>query len=337
MQFHIRQKLSRLFILALLISGCSSMQPLPNYARTGDTILVSLGGTDTNAKVPVLWKENMTATVTDAANSAYPVKVRNLFRVYSDPTSKYSYSSSQGSYDWESWVSANMGVWLAVIDLSDPATGQYPPLATGSGKISISSPELEPWIDYSGFGWSWTNGNLGVIPIEILPGTGKPNPLNYMGPVSHYPLDSLEPAPQVEVRANVPAEFGTVIGGATFVFRYVTADFGTTAERRPRVTTTAGDQNVQLASRHADQGDGTTLLTVLLGNPHGFNPDNSGTGLAQGRSLLRSLRFDIMWRETDKIINDVNWQNSIQLVSAQFVDLDGNPLPGVMPMMAKVR
>ncbi len=337
MQFHIRQKLSRIFILALLISGCSSMQPLPNYARTGDTIMVSLGGTDSNAKVPVLWKENMTATVMDAASSTYPVKVRNLFRVFSDPTSKYSFSSSQGSLDWESWVPANMGVWLAVIDLFDPATGQYPPLAVGSGKLSISSPELESWIDYPGFGWSWTNGNLGAIPIEILPGPGKPNPLNYMGPVSHYPLDSLEPTPQVEVRANVPAEFGVVIGGATFVFRYVTADFGTTAERRPRVTTTAGDPNVQLASRHVDQGDSTTLLTVLIGNPHGFNPDNAGTGLAQGRSLLRSLRFDIMWRATDKTINDVNWQNSIQLVSAQFVDLDGNPLPSVMPMLAKVR
>lgn len=324
-------------IFLLLVTSCASQQPLSNYARTGDTILVSLGGTDTNAKVPVLWKENITATVTDATNNAYPVKVRNLFRVYSDPTSKYSHSSSGSSGFLESWVPANMGVWLAVIDLSDPATGQYPPLMTGAGKLSITSPEMEPWIDYSGLGWTWTNGNLETIPIEIIPGTGNPNPLNYMWPVSHYPLDSLEPAPQVEVRANVPAEFGTVIGGATFVFRYVTADFGTTAERRPRVTTTAGDPNVQLASRYVDQGDGTTLLTVLLGNPHGFNPDNSRAGLAQGRSLLRSLRFDIMWRVTDKIINDVNWQSSIQLVSAQFVDLDGNPLPGVMPMMAKVR
>jgi hypothetical protein len=340
-RLRIRIKVLILLVAPLTIIGCASQQPLSSYARTGDTVMVSLGGTDTNALVPVLRKENITATITDSANNAYPIKVRNVFRVFSDPTSKYGYSSPKNfnlnEAELEEWVPSNMGLWMAVVDLVDPNSGQLLPLATGPGKLSIASPELAPWIDYSGFGWSWSNGNLTVIPIEILPGTGSPNPLNHMQPVSHFPLDSLEPNPQIEVRAYVPDQFSTIVGGGTFVFRYVTADFGTSAGRRPRVTTTGDDQNVQLVSRYIDQADGTTLLTVLIVNPHGFNPNNTKTNLVSGRSLLRSLRVNIMWRDPATAIDDQNWQNSLQLVSGQFVDLDGNPLPSVTPILAKVR
>lgn len=341
MRIHIRLHIVVLVPL-LWVVGCASQQPLSNYARTGDTVMVSLGGTDTNALVPVLRKEDMTATITDASNNVYPVKVRNVFRVYSDPTSKYSFSGpkpvNQSESEWEEWVPSHMGLWLAVIDLLDPNTEQIPALAIGQGKLAISSPELTPWIDYPGWGWTWTNGNLSSIPIEIVPGTGSPNPLNRMDPVMHSPLDSLEALPQIEVRAVVPAEFNTIIGGGTFVFRYVTADFGSAIGRRPRVTTTAADPNVQLASRYVDQGDGTTLITVLIGNPHGFRPDNNkNNNLMRGQSLLRSLRFDIMWRDPVTDINNENWRGSLQYVSGQFVDLDGNPLPNITPIMAKVR
>lgn len=324
-----------------VVLGCASQQPISSYARTGDTVLVSLGGTDTNALVPVLKKETVTATITDAANNVYPVKVRNVFRVYSDPTSKYAYSGPKNvnSYEgeWEEWVPSNMGLWMAVIDIQDPITGQSPSLTAGQGKLSFSSPELAPWIDYPGWGWTWSNGNLSAIPIEILPGMGSPNPMNYMQPITQSPLNSLEPNPQIEVRAEVSSEFSTIVGGGTFVFSYVTANFGTAVGRRPRVTTTANDPSVQLVSRYFDQTDGTTLLTVLIGNPHGFNPNNIKTGLILGRSLLRSLRFNIMWRDPVTAIDDVNWQNSIQFVSGQYVDLDGYPLPDVVPVIAKVR
>ena len=327
--------------LVLLTVGCASQQPISNYARTGDTVMISLGGTDTNALAPVVRKENVTASITDSANNAYPVKVRNVFRVFSDPTSKYSYSSPKNvnpnEAEWEEWVPPNMGLWMAVIDLQDPITGQFPPLAAGQGRLSVASPELTPWIDYPGWGWTWPNGNLSAIPLEILPGTGSPNPMNYMQPVTHSPLNSLEPNPHIEVAARVPGGYATIVGGGTFVFSYVTADFGAAVGRRPRVTTTSDDQNVQLVSSYADQADGTTLLTVLIANPHGFNPDNTKLALARGRSLLRSLRFEIMWRDPAKAIGDQNWQSSIQLISGQYVDLDGNPLPEVVPVLAKVR
>lgn len=334
----LRMKIVIFLAATLTLIGCASRQPISNYARSGDTVMVSLGGTNANALVSVLKKEKITVTLIDAANVIHPVKVRNVFRVYSDPTSAYSFSSiSESLSPPEAAAPPHMGLWMAVIDLVDPNTGVAPAIAVGPGTLSVASPELMSWIDYFGVGLTWSNGNLKSIPIEILPGSGSPNPMNFMQAISFAPLNALEPSPHIEVTAGVPAGFGTIIGGGTFVFRYVTADFGAHAIQHPRVTTTAADQNVQLVSHYVDQADGTTLLTVMMANPYGFNPDNSRTGLVWGRSLLRSLRFDIMWRNPQKVIDDENWQSSINFVSGQYVDLNGNPLPQVVPVLAKVR
>ncbi len=334
----IKKSTNYLYLMALsfIAMGCASMQPLSNYARTGDTVAISLGGTDSNALAPVLKKENITVTIKDAANSVYPVKVRNVFRVYSDPTSGYDYYAplpNSGSYD--AYVPAHMGQWMAIIDLVDPTSGNPPALATGSATLSVASPQLQNWVDYPGWGWTWTNGNLSSIPIQILPGTGSANPMNYQQPITFAPLGELEPRPQVEV--SVSGTPSTLIGGGSFTFSYVTANFGTAQGQRPLVTTTTPDPNVQLASNYVDQANGTTLITVLISNPHGFNVDNSKTGLAVGRSMLRSLRFDIMWGNPATTINDTNWQQSLQLVSSQYYNLSGNPMAELSPVLTKVR
>jgi hypothetical protein len=311
-------------IISFMVIGCASMQPLSNYARTGDTVAISLGGTDSNALVPVLKKENIAIIITDAANNVYPIKIRNVFRIYSDPTSIYSYS--RGS------VPPHMGQWMAIIDLVDPNSGQPPALAIGPATLSVSSPQIQNYVDYPGGGFPSGSGNLGAIPIQILAGTGSANPMNYESYVNVTPLDDLEPLPQVEI--SVAGTPSTLIGGGTFTFRYVTVDFNQNG--RPQVTTTTPDPNVQLASNYVGQADGTTQLTVLITNPHGFNIDNRQTGLDVGRSLLRSLRFNIIWNNYTAI-TDSNWQQSLQLVSGQYFDLNGNVMSGISPVVTKVR
>ena len=46
-----------------LFSGCSSMQSMSSYARTGDTISIALGGSeDSNSLVEILKKEDIGRT-----------------------------------------------------------------------------------------------------------------------------------------------------------------------------------------------------------------------------------------------------------------------------------
>lgn len=322
--------------IALLMSACASMQPLSNYARTGDTVMISLGGTDSNARVPVLKKENLTITITDASDTSYPVKVRRLFRVYSDPTGGYSYRSASlmdpSPSNLDVYVDAYQGQWMAVIDLVDPATDTPWPLAIGTAQLSVSSPEIQNWVDYSGYGYTWANGDLDNVPVEIIAGAGSPNPLNYMDVMNNYSLASLEPQPQVEVTVSgtPPAD----IGGGSLEIRYTDADFKANAP--PVVTMTTPDPNIQLASSREPQGDGTTMLRILIMNPHGFMQSDYQAGLVAGKSLLRSLRFNLVW-EPNAVVNDTNWQNSIQLVNSEFVDVDGNLLPELAPVLTKVR
>lgn len=323
-----------LLAICVLCYGCAGMQPLSNYARSGDTVMISLGGSDSNALQPVLKKENLTVSITDALGNNYPVKVRNLFRVNADAASGYAFRSPTGNLPWDNYVAPHQGLWLAVLDLVDPADDSPLPLATGMATIAVSSPEIQNWFDHSGFGWSWTNGNLDAVPIEILPGTGAPNPMNYLGPLASAPLDSLEPNPQIEVSAG--GDVDGPIGGGSFVFRFNHADFGDMAER-PRAVATVPDANVQLMSESLDLGDGTTQLKVVILNPHGFRKDNAKAGMIGGMSLRRSLRFSLVWAVTNALVTDDNWQDSLQLISGGYFDLDGNDIPELSVTLDKIR
>jgi hypothetical protein len=55
--------------LLLLVSGCTSMQPISNYARTGDTVMIAIGGSGKHVTKPILEKEDVTITITDSSSN----------------------------------------------------------------------------------------------------------------------------------------------------------------------------------------------------------------------------------------------------------------------------
>lgn len=324
MQTYRRLRRFELMGLVLLMAGCSSIQPLPNFARTGDTVSIAVRQTEQDGKF--IKKEQATVTITDASQASYPVRLRYLFRVYSDPTSAYSVRSARkagwplGSEPLEIYSSPYLGQWIAVVDLADPITGIAPSLATGAANLVFSSP---------------TTG-ASSSRLEILPGTGSPNPLHGNWGLSMYaPMETLEPMPQVQVSlSGVPA---SALGGGVFVFHYATADYGA-AYTSPWVVTTSPDPNIQLISRKQDTGDGNGTIHVTVLNPHGFKSDNDAyTGLADQMSILRDLRFAIAWDKTLTNITDANWRSSLQLLSSEIFDLDGNPVAGLTTNVQKVR
>ncbi len=297
---------------AALLVSCAG-QPVSHYARTGDSVVVAIYPSEPNLFVK---KEDATVTIVDANQNSYAVRLKRLFRVYSDPTSSYSFRSAKG-FGWpapqpmEASTDPYQGQWVAVVDLVDPVADTAPPLSPGPAALQFSSP---------------TTGDLS-IGIEILSGQGQPR--------SSDLVETLEPMPHVQV--TVAGTSPVPIGAGDLTFSYVTADFGN-GNTVPRVVATSPDRNVQLISKQKDLGNGTTQINVLIINPHGFKTTNTvGADVAAGMSLLRDLRFSIVWDKSLTNIDDANWQNSLRLVSGQYYDLDGNLVAGLTPVLTKVR
>lgn len=315
-------------VLVTMLSGCASQQPLSNFARKGDTVVVSLGGTTKNVQVPVLKKEDVAVSITDAAGTTHTPKLRNLFRVYADPTSNYTYSSTRSGTWAYSQAGAYQGQWMAVIDLVNPGTNQALPLAQGSASVQVSAAGLQSTA-------STSNGNLDDIPLTIIAGTGAPNPLNEEDTNSfagiNRPLNYLDPLPQIRVSpspATPPA--GSAIGGLNLVFSYNTSD----VLRGPDIVPAAPDPNLQLLTDVENQGDGTTIVKAMLINPHGFNRSN--TVYSDGTSPYRNLGLSIVLGNGSGI-TDQNWQTAVQVISAEYIDINGDPVADVTPVLSKER
>ncbi|MHB8388944.1 MAG: hypothetical protein ACYDBH_05115 [Acidobacteriaceae bacterium] len=270
----------------------------------------------------------MSAAVVDSAGVNHPVTLRNLFRVYSDPTSSYAIRSVKDQ-GWSSpqpdeiYSAPYMGQWMAVVDLVDPTTGQPPALATGAAQLVLT--DSNPSDSNSPY----------TSDLTILPGTGAINPMRVNGLSGYVPLNTLEPMPQVAVTlSGTPS---TPLGGGTFTFSYDTAAFGG-ANTAPTVVMTSSDRNIELSSTQVAQSNGTTLMTVSILNPHGFEVgNNSGTNLMAQMSLQRDLQFLIVWDKSLTNITDANWQTYLQLVSGHYFDLNGATVSGLTPALTKIR
>jgi hypothetical protein len=305
-----------LVLLALLTTACTGLQPFPNYARTGDTVSFALGREDAQVLAPMLKKEELTATITDAAGTTHTAKMRHVFKLYADPTSEYNVR--------ESWFEAYNVLWVGVVDLVNPLNDNPLALASGPATMSITGNGLATTT--GGYG----GGDLTDVPVEILPGTGAPHPLNetdgmFFGTI--YPVANVEPMAQVDVSPTAPP---TVVGGAELEFAYTYS--GAYGIAKPKVVPISQDPNVHLSTRFTQQPDGSYLIKCVLVSPLGFSPDNSSRG---ERPLLRDLSIRIVFLNKD--VTDQNWQQALQLVSGRYVDLNGDTIAGVSPVLTKLR
>lgn len=308
-----------LCLLILTLGGCAVIQPLPNAARTGDTLVVGIGATESDL---ILHTDTARVTVTDAAGSSATVRLRRLFRLYPDPTSPYARRAgarwSGSDRPIETYASPYQGQWVAVVDLLDPTTEVPPPLATGTATLQFTSATLNR-----------------AVRVEILPGTGSPNPLDGEYHLVNYAAAAtLEPMPQVVAR--VQGTPSGPVGGAAFVFQYTSADFQD-EYKAPHAVVTSPDPDLALLSSRRDLGGGLTELTVVLLDPHGFSPDDTIVpGFASGRALLRDLRVILVWDKSLTAITDANWGMSLHLIRATYYDLGGAPMPELTAALVKV-
>ncbi len=313
-----------LLLTVLFASGCTSVQTFSSYARSGDTVMVAIGGSETHVNSDMLKKEEVTVTLTDSAGVVHPVSIRNLFRAYPDPTSFYSHTG----WDVEA---TSQSQWTAALDLVDPATGLPLALATGDAIISISGTKLK---NFHVMGFDWTNGYLESIAIEILPGQGSRNPINYM-PLARETLSFVEPLPQVLVSPSrdVLSSEGLIVSGGEFTLSYPTTLF---EDAEINVNTITPDKKTQMAVRFMPQADDTTQVKVIIMNPNGFQPADVDL-VTFTNSPYKALKFSLYWTGLEDTVTDSNWQTYVKLLSGKYIDMQGNEITDINPVLAKIK
>lgn len=326
-----------LVIMASLIAtGCSTV-PLPKYAKPGDYVVIPLGGTKTVGNSNYLKSSDLEVAVTDDLGQVFPAVVSNLFRVFADPSSRYALlSQDANSYLYTNDVSyANEGQWMVQFNMpASNSLGQTP--APGPAQISIISTEISPDPDPKkrviNLEPRYLNEDLSSLPFEILPGTG--------GTITSesYGMQHLASSRTIVATPDDELALLNNVGGAVLVYEYNTDSFIDAG--LPYAVKTSPDQHLQLSTSRKDMGNGKTQLTAIVINPYGFYDDASwvpGTSYYDG--LYVALSWDGGAYLGNEIVDDTNWQSHISLdpVQSYYIDLDGNEIPNISPVLTKVR
>jgi len=317
----LRTLLPILILPALLVSGCISLAPTPNYARAGDVVNIGLGGIKRNAAGQRVLPEDLVVTITDANNVTHTPEVLGTYRVYPDHASQYAVRAQRrdgGNYadlyphDGATWVS---------IRLTSFASGSNPlPLAVGSAYISVASAKLEQTSKPN-------EGSYNQFDIEILPGTGNPSVLDDNQNVAYAPEGYLSIIPDSE------APGGTVVAGAQLEIIFDdSVTFNDPFELR--LVPQHHDPNLSLIQSVIDNGDGTKTLTAFLTNPNGFAPVETW---AQGQSTFYDLQLALTsfgggvasQNQTPAEIA----ANFTVTANSYYVDVNGDQIVGMTPII----
>jgi hypothetical protein len=182
--------LVRGFLLAasgFIVTACTGLQPFPNAARPGDTVMLAVGSPDG------MTVSNTTAQYVPDSDPFNPVdlsaNIRSIFKMYPDRTSP-------------AWLTdvfvdgiprdTGHGAWLTVVAIDLPDT-----LLPGTGNVQMTTT--------AAIGSTATPIDGLDIPLEILPGIGQPArfPYDVLGARRNGNLAKLEPLPQVVVRPPI--------------------------------------------------------------------------------------------------------------------------------------
>jgi hypothetical protein len=325
-----------LILASLITTGCSTV-PLPKYAKRGDFVTIPIGGTKTVGNSNYLKMSDLSVTVTDKQGQVFPAVVSRLFRVYADPSSRYSLLSMDAdSYLFTNNVTyANEGQWMLQFVMPSTNTfGQTP--AAGPAQITVTSTEVSPDPDPKkrliNLDARPLNEDLSALPFEILDGAGD----NILSEV--YGMQHLEIGPTILVTPDDASALLNNVGGAIYVYQYPTDSF--LDGGLPYAVKTSPDQHIQLATSRKDLGGNVTQLTAIVINPYGFYDDASWM---PGKSYYDGLNVAFSWDRGayagSEIVLDSNWQSHVSLVpeKSYYIDLNGNIITTVTPVLSKVR
>jgi hypothetical protein len=194
--------------VALLLSGCIGLDAFPIAARAGDTVTLALGSPEG------MNRNNTSVSFEDSQGGIHDLTAnqRGIFKLYPDKASKAWDSSATSTLV----SSARHEAWLTVMALDLPSS-----LPAGAGTIRVTTTADYPTI----------NAHINDVPIriEILPGAGMSNPLEYVfgstpATTSFGDVQDLEPRNSVAIHTD---SSGTNLFGAIEIKLHIETDKGT--------------------------------------------------------------------------------------------------------------
>lgn len=313
--------------LALVwLGGCVQTKTTPGYARTGDNIVVGLGGLERNAGgVPILKPDDLAITLTDYLGGQHNLQALFVFKSYPDHASTLNAIIADGTvanYGLTDTVAFDGG-WFAMVPLTLPGQNDMPlpSLAVGAATISVTSPKL------ANIG-NTVEGDLSAIPIEIIAGT-SPVDNDFQRQFVGY----------VDSGANFvisPDDLTGIseVGGAYVVINYSDDSFFS-AGTEPMIVPLDHNPFVQLNYNHVPNGDGTGTIYMTLLNPAGFK---TAATAAPNSSLLSNLSVKLMYFPSfgNNRVPEAKASFSVDTVNSYYIGLDGAVLSGLTPTMAHI-
>tara|TARA_R110002049_G_scaffold124997_11_gene280553 strand:+ start:1434 stop:2474 length:1041 start_codon:yes stop_codon:yes gene_type:complete len=286
-----------LVLCALTLAGCQSDVTLSKAVRKGDTLLVSLGNADPNGEYSninntLIRESDVSASIFDSGWVTHPVKVRQVFRVFGDPTAVNARARGKAQ-------------WMAVIDLVNPTGSGKPNLALGAAALILRSPAFK---------------EQQVVQTEIISGVGTPQDFvtqNDPGDLGIDKLQFVKPAKQALVSVSGTLPQDTRLAGAEYRFNIPDIHAVDWLSNRLEAASPAklsSEQQVHFEfSREEREAPIGTDVMVVLTSPEGVNQDE-----------LAAFNF-VMLSDLDNIANNPSyWQEHFS--GAVFYDTDGREI-----------
>jgi hypothetical protein len=284
-------------LCVLALTGCQSDVTLSKAVRKGDTLVVSLGNADPNGEYSNLTRtlireSDISASIFDSGWVTHPVKVRQVFRVFGDPTAVNTKARGKAQ-------------WMAVIDLVNPTGSGKPNLALGSAALVLRSPAFK---------------EQQVVQTEIISGVGTPQDFITQNDPGELGLDKLQfvqPAKQALVSVSGTLPQGIKLAGAEYRFNIPDVHaldwlLNRLEAAAPAKLSSEQQVHFEFSRQEREAPIGTDVLVVLT----------STEGVIQEE--LAAFNF-VMLSDLDNIANNPSyWQDHFS--GAVFYDTDGQEI-----------
>jgi hypothetical protein len=309
------RKLFAAMLSLALLTGCVQVATIPSMARSGDTIVLGLGGIKRN------WQgespKNLQIIITDSALNSYNLVPISFFQAYPDYRSFLNTSSLSPSLNAVK-LEPYDGGWFVSTALVD--NNQQPlSLATGTASVAITATNLSVVFDDQGQPMP-QEGNLAEIPVEIIAG----------------PPSNTDSSAQFQAYDNRGSHFlvrpattpSTSVGGVYYVVNYQ-SDVDFDPGFMPAVYPVSHNPYLKINYTIKKDSNGSGSYHIYLYNSAGFVATASRQ---QKQASLKDLGVHIEYFDPD--ISAAQKTNfTVDTVKSYFVDINGNKIIGLQPEM----